>query len=355
MNNLLVRDMYREETLNRALGRLEAPPQTSADVEDLFVQVGIDKRTLARTVQKGVEEYIDGLVDLRHGWKPKMMDGSPEEKKELYDGLAATIRRMDEFSEPYVSAMRLISDVALRQLAVIATHSTGEDGRSIEEALNYKGAHYDFDEHRVRITSAGETVLTKRKKLASVTDAYSQITNGFMHLKDLLNLVEAATSMDVYENVTNTNEFPEARIGQCFESAHEIDRTMREVVEGYGFLSKKSNLSRADKGRIDETLKLLKGVDRNWITISTQWYAALQFNEKPWDKAYKISIAATAAGIGGSIYSLAGGTNDWGLFFASAGWTVASGTAIYFFTDAGPKTAKSLRKLDERIIRYKWI
>ena len=257
--------------MDRASDRLETSPQTPEDIDELFGQTGIDKRILTRTVQKGMEEYVDGLVDLRHGWKPKMMDGSPKEKAELYDDLHAMIKRMDEFSEPYVSSMRLISNVALRQLAG-TTPQAGMSGvrQGIEEALTYEGTRYDFDEQSVTVTPVDGRPVATRTNPVSVDGAYSQITDGFTHLKDLLNLVEDATSPEVYDNVRNTNDFPEARIGKCFEAAHEIDRALRQVMGGYEFLLKKADLSTTDKRRINETLKLLKGLDRSKLTRVTQ-------------------------------------------------------------------------------------
>src|SRR3989338_7228317 len=146
---------------------------------------------------------MDGLVELRHGWKPKMMDGNPKEKNDMYGNLSAIIKRMDEFAEPYVSAMRLVSDVALKQIAGIVS---AESKQSVQEALQYQGARYSFDEQNVLAVQEGEIPTVERKLPLSVTDAYSQITSGFIRLKDLLNLLEDATEPAIYENVGNTNE-----------------------------------------------------------------------------------------------------------------------------------------------------
>lgn len=351
--SISVRELYGEETVDAALNRLETRP-TTEDMDGLLKQIGINPRILKRTVQKGMEEYVDGLVELRHGWKPKMMDGNPEEKKGLYGDLHGTIKRMDEFSEPYVSAMRLIADAALTQLEEV-TSPDAESREHVKEASHYTGARHNFDEQNIAVTQIGtRTPATERKKPASMPDAYSQIATGFMRLKDLSNLLEDATTPEVYQNVRNTNEFPEARIGQCFEVAHEIDKAMSQVMEGYKFLSKKS-LREEDKRKVEKTLKFLKGLDRGRITRSTQWYAALQFHEAPWNIAYYASLAATMAGVIGSAYSLAKEPPAGLAFLSSAAWSVISGVGIYSFTDAGPKTAKFLRKLDEKVVRYRWV
>lgn len=360
---LFSRELYTEDTLDEAMRRLDET-QSSDDVNELLRRVGINRKTLARTAQKGMEEYFDGLVDLRHGWKPKMMDGAPNEKREIYGDLYETIRRIDRFSESYVSAMRLIANAALVQLREITAFNR-EDTRIIKQALHYAGARYDFDEGKIGVTSFGSEVPL------ILDDAYSSIASRYMQLKDLLNLMEDATNPHVYENVRNTNEFPEARIGKCFEVAHEIEATLTELKESYRLLLDKGNLSRAERKRIDGTLKLLDGISRRWLTRTTQWYAALQFHEKPWDRAYKISIGATGAGVAGAAYSfypvlermqstgvvntLTNYSDDTMKFFASAVWTIISGIGIYAFTDAGPKTARFFRKLDERVVSYKWV
>lgn len=350
--NFWVRNLYSESTLDAAIERLTQSEAANQDISSILRQLRVDKRTLERTAKKGLEEYVDGLIALRHAWKPKMMDGNPKEKSEIYDGLHDTVKRIDEFSEPYVSAMRLLAAVALRQLATTA-ESRAE--QAIEEALLYEGAHYAFDEQNVSVTVNNGLTPTHKKegnKPASAAEAYGSIATGFMQLKDVLNLIEDATAPQVYENVRNTNEFPEARIGKCFEVTHKIDRTLKQIERGYEFLLKKGELPQGDRRRIQETLELLRSSDRGWITRSTQWYAALQFNEKPWNTLYWASILATGAGVGGAAYSYSSDPKELGLFFASAAWTIASGAAIYLFTDAGPKTAKLLRKLDERILRY---
>lgn len=350
--NFLVRDLYSESTLDAAIGRLTQSEAANQDISSILRQFGVDKRVLMRTVKKGVEEYVDGLVALRHGWKPKMMDGTPEEKSEVYNGLHDTVKKMDDFSEPYVSAMRLLSAVALRQLATIAAPRTQQ---TIEEALRYEGERYNFDEQNVLVTVKTGLMLPKKegRKPASVAEAYDSIATEFMHLKDVLNLMEDATTPEVYENVRNTNEFPEARIGKCFEVTHKIDRTLRQIEQGYEFLLNRGELPQGDRRRImQETLGLLRSLDRGWITRSTQWYAALQFNEKPWNTLYWLSILATGAGVVSTVYSYTSDPKQIGLFFASDGWTICSGVAIYLFTDAGPKTAKWLRKLDDIIVRY---
>ena len=365
--NILVKDLYSEQTIDEALGRLRQLGERAENLEDVLHAIGIDKKTLTRTVQKGMEEYVDGLVELRHGWKPKTMDGNPEEKKEIYDGLAATIRRMDEFSEPCISAMRLVSEVALKQLT---GNAPSEIRGNIEEALTYTGARYDFDEQNITVTSRdGRIRVPTKRRPSSVGEAYSQITAGFMNLKDLLNLMEDTTNPEVYQNIRNTNEFPEAKIGKCFECAHGIDATMKQLVEGYEFLSKRGGLPRQDKKELDESLKFLKNLDGNRFTRATQWYAALQFHEKPWNKIYNASITSLVVSVAGATYSLnpvleniqttgvantfTNYTNEVGLFFASALWTIISGIAVYASTDAGPKTAKLLRILDEKVIRYR--
>lgn len=369
ISNTFARRLYSEPTIDEAIGRLRQLQPDATEIGEMLHMIGIDKRTLIRTVQKGMEEYVDGLVELRHGWKPKMMDGSSGEKKEIYGGLCATMKRMEEFSEPYVSAMRLVSDIALK-LAV--RDAPQEHQPSLESAISYQGARYNFDEKNVCVTPVGnEQQRIETRKPVSIADAYSLIAAEFRHLKDQLNMMEDATTPDVYEGVRNTNEFPEARVGKCFETAHEIDRTMKHLIEGHDFLLKREGLTAEGRRKRSETVKLLQGLDRNRLTRATQFYAALQFHEKPWDRAYKASIASLVASVAGAAYSFnpvleriqttgiaetfAQYTNDAALFLAGAAWTIISGVAVYTFTDAGPKTAKLLRKVDERFIRYERI
>ena len=359
IGGIFVKDLYSEATIDEALGRLRQLAVGAENLEDMLHAIRIDRKILTRTIQNGMEEYMDGLVELRHGWKPKMMDGNPKEKNDMYGNLSAIIKRMDEFAEPYVSAMRLVSDVALKQIAGIVS---AESKQSVQEALQYQGARYSFDEQNVLAVQEGEIPTVERKLPLSVTDAYSQITSGFIRLKDLLNLLEDATEPAIYENVGNTNEFPEVRIGKCFETADEIDRTAKQIREGYDFLLKKGRLSKKEKNELGETAKLFKSLDRSRLTRATQYYAAIQFHEQPWDRAYNASIASLLCSVSGAAYSFnpfleriqtTGLANEVVLFFASAAWTIVSGIAVYTFTDAGPKTAKLLRKLDEQLIRYR--
>lgn len=341
--------------MDRASAGLQTAPQTSS-IRDLLRHLNLDRRTLVRTARTGIGEYVDGEVALRHGWKPKMMSGTPKEKKELYGDLAKAIKRMEEFSEPYISAMRIISDGSLRQLARIAGPGAKQ---SIETALSYRGARYIFDEQGISVSVEGrQRIQVKKEKISPTCDACIRIAAGFMRLKDALNLMEVATDPSVYENVRNTNEFPEARIGKCFEVVREIDAAQAQIKEGYKFLLKKAGLPPAEKRLVAETLELLRDADRRPRTQVAQWYAALQFHEKPWTLFYKASLTTLMASVAGAFYSLypflTGLAHDTGMLLASAAWTIGSGFAVYFSTDAGPKTVRWIRTLDEKIIRYKW-
>src|SRR3989338_8397085 len=104
---ILTRKLYGKRTLDEAIGNKTVVSST-ASISDFIAAKGIERRILVDTVRKTDEEYRDGLIDLRHMWVPKMMDGTPEQKKEIYDDLHQIIKRLDEFSEQYISAMQLI-------------------------------------------------------------------------------------------------------------------------------------------------------------------------------------------------------------------------------------------------------
>lgn len=178
MKNPLVRELYSEDTLNDAVERLQGLEQTPDSIVEILEQVGINRRTLVRTVRKGKEEYLDRLLELKQNWNPKMLGGTPKEKKEVYRGFYSIVKDMEEFSEPYISAMRLVTDAALK--AMTESYMAKERSRFqtlLRRSLEYQGKRLELDAESVGTISVEEEFPTTVKSglPESLINAYIQI------------------------------------------------------------------------------------------------------------------------------------------------------------------------------------
>jgi hypothetical protein len=347
-----VRHLYSEETLDglgermRSVG--EIGPQLT-DPREILRAASIDRRLLRRTVRKGMEEYVDGQIGLRHGWVEKMMSGNPDEKREIYANLGDQLERMERYSEPYISGMRLLSEAMITALdnSIDSRSPVGKPARErLGRARKYEGARWNFDEGNVTVTSEGGAAAALHR--STVAGAYALIADGFMRLADYLNLMEAATDPEVCRRARSTNDFPEARIGKCFDVTNEIADAIGEIKDGYRFLARSRELGPGKRREMRRSLRLLKGMDLDPLTKATQWYAKLQFNEKPWNRIYQFAIGLTVLGVAAAIATKYLLTRDpFTTALASTEYTIGTGVGIYAATDAGPKTAKWLRTLGD--------
>ncbi len=325
----------------------------------MMEEAGLNPAILRRTARKCMTEYRDGLVGLRHGWVEKMMSGRPEEKAEIYGNLTGQLEDMERFSEPYISAMRVVADAALRSLAG-TSHAKCSVGREhLMEALEYEGVGWEFDERDLKASADGGLAAVTPGIPDSTYRGYRMVAEGFMILKDRLNLMEAATDPEVCRDARSTNDFPEARISKCFEGgegrAGSAEEALGIVKEGYRLLSKSDELPRGDRRRAKETLRFLRRLELDSFTRGTQWYARLQFNEKPWSYAYRTALGATMLGVGGAAVTYFVTGDPVVSTLSGAAYTIGSGVGIYLATDAGPKTAKWVRSLGDRLVPVEFI
>lgn len=359
--------IYNDRILDAALTRLNSLGRSQSTLAELLERANIEKPILKRTLKQTIIGYIDMQDALRHGWKPKLISGKPEEKEKLYKRLHSIVERLDVFSESYTGAMRLVLNSGL--LILNGSPTTPDWARSkLEETLKYEGAKYVFDEEAVEVRTEGKS----KKHLDGETQmninyAYEKVANETTRLKDLLNLMEEATSPEFHKYVRNTNEFPEARIGKSFEVRGEIDKSVNSLKEAYSYILANAPLTSESGKRIDPNigknvrgvLSLLHSQEQGTITKAIHWYADLKHNEKVWDTAYWTSMTGLLATVAGEIYMKtpyatrsSGFAHEAMKVLGSHEFAIFSGLMVCAFTEIGPKIAKLMRKCDHLLFRY---
>lgn len=357
--------IYSELTLDGLIESVRQQPEGSG-LTAITQEVGLNLRTLARTVRVSAAEYRDLVSDLQAaiGWN--LVFGRNPDRMQEYKRIVELMHELDQHSERYVSARRLMQLLLLGEQRVDwlpGLKGANPSFNAFTGKPEVYGREWDLSDYRATY------LLTKKGKWGNTIpktadDLSKSISHASAKLRDLLSIIESATDQQSIEGVVQRRDLLEERMNSSYwafvaaewqadqmiklyepflyRKAGEDWRAGREVATFLTFLmlprEEKILLKAMREARIPLVTRMAQGYRDSQLHHSKGLFVAGML-------ALTTSTVGAAAGVLTPISELVPqlANVEPFKFLGSYVWSMATGVAMYGLTQAGPWTVAKLR------------